>query len=198
MTDALAVCVGFGNIASARVGSSALRWRKSAIHAKRPRMTPAARLSAVIEVLEDLDRRIRPATDALRDWALSHRLPVRAIAPRSACCSMTRCASAPRPASPPAPTRRAPRRSACSRSRAACRSTRSPRSAMARVSRPSRSPTTSAPRLPRIVSPRRPCMCAAISRNGSRPRSSAPSAMMQPRKARRSPAARPSTCASTR
>ncbi len=36
-------------------------------------MTPAARLSAVIEVLEDLDRRIRPATDALRDWALSHR-----------------------------------------------------------------------------------------------------------------------------
>ncbi len=52
---------------------AALRWRKAAIHANRPSMTPAARLSAVIEILEDLDRRIRPATDALRDWALSHR-----------------------------------------------------------------------------------------------------------------------------
>ena len=36
-------------------------------------MTPAARLSATIEVLDDLDRRIRPVNDALRDWALSHR-----------------------------------------------------------------------------------------------------------------------------
>jgi 16S rRNA (cytosine967-C5)-methyltransferase len=36
-------------------------------------MTPAARLSAVIEVLDDLDRRPRPVNDALKDWALSHR-----------------------------------------------------------------------------------------------------------------------------
>ncbi len=36
-------------------------------------MTPAARLSAVIEVLDDLDRRPRPLNDALKDWALSHR-----------------------------------------------------------------------------------------------------------------------------
>jgi len=42
-------------------------------HDPPPVMTPAARLSAVIEVLDDLDRRTRPATDALRDWALSHR-----------------------------------------------------------------------------------------------------------------------------
>ncbi|MGL4239597.1 MAG: RsmB/NOP family class I SAM-dependent RNA methyltransferase, partial [Beijerinckiaceae bacterium] len=36
-------------------------------------MTPAARISAVIEVLDDLDRRPRPLNDALKDWALSHR-----------------------------------------------------------------------------------------------------------------------------
>jgi 16S rRNA (cytosine967-C5)-methyltransferase len=36
-------------------------------------MTPAARLSAVIEVLDDLDRRPRPINDALKDWALAHR-----------------------------------------------------------------------------------------------------------------------------
>jgi 16S rRNA (cytosine967-C5)-methyltransferase len=38
-----------------------------------PPMTPAARLSALIEVLDDLDRRPRPLNDALRDWALAHR-----------------------------------------------------------------------------------------------------------------------------
>lgn len=36
-------------------------------------MTPAARLTAVIEVLDDLERRPRPLNDALKDWALSHR-----------------------------------------------------------------------------------------------------------------------------
>jgi 16S rRNA (cytosine967-C5)-methyltransferase len=36
-------------------------------------MTPAARLSAVIEVLDDLEKRPRPLNDALRDWALSRR-----------------------------------------------------------------------------------------------------------------------------
>jgi 16S rRNA (cytosine967-C5)-methyltransferase len=36
-------------------------------------MTPAARLSAVIEVLDDLERRPRPVNDALKDWGLSHR-----------------------------------------------------------------------------------------------------------------------------
>ena len=36
-------------------------------------MTPAARLSAAIEVLADIDARRRPATDALKDWGLSHR-----------------------------------------------------------------------------------------------------------------------------
>ncbi|MGL4636586.1 MAG: RsmB/NOP family class I SAM-dependent RNA methyltransferase [Beijerinckiaceae bacterium] len=36
-------------------------------------MTPAARLSAVIEVLDDLDKRPRPVNDALKDWALSRR-----------------------------------------------------------------------------------------------------------------------------
>src|SRR5207253_2589762 len=38
-----------------------------------PRMTPAARLSAAIEVLADIDARRRPATDALKDWGLAHR-----------------------------------------------------------------------------------------------------------------------------
>ncbi|HEX2556152.1 MAG TPA: RsmB/NOP family class I SAM-dependent RNA methyltransferase [Microvirga sp.] len=36
-------------------------------------MTPAARLSAAIEVLEDIEARRRPATEALKDWGLSHR-----------------------------------------------------------------------------------------------------------------------------
>src|ERR1044071_8503933 len=36
-------------------------------------MTPAARISAAVEVLEDIDTRRRPVTDALKDWGQSHR-----------------------------------------------------------------------------------------------------------------------------
>jgi 16S rRNA (cytosine967-C5)-methyltransferase len=36
-------------------------------------VTPAARLSAAIEVFADIDARPRPAADALKDWGLSHR-----------------------------------------------------------------------------------------------------------------------------
>ena len=36
-------------------------------------MTPAARLSAAIEVLSDIEARRRPAPDALKDWGLLHR-----------------------------------------------------------------------------------------------------------------------------
>lgn len=36
-------------------------------------MTPAARISAAIDVLADIDMRRRPASDALKDWGLSHR-----------------------------------------------------------------------------------------------------------------------------
>jgi 16S rRNA (cytosine967-C5)-methyltransferase len=36
-------------------------------------MTPAARLSAAIEVLADLETRRRPVGDALKDWGLAHR-----------------------------------------------------------------------------------------------------------------------------
>ncbi|HUZ90377.1 MAG TPA: RsmB/NOP family class I SAM-dependent RNA methyltransferase [Methylocella sp.] len=36
-------------------------------------MTPGARISAAIEVLQDIETRKRPAADALKDWALSHR-----------------------------------------------------------------------------------------------------------------------------
>jgi 16S rRNA (cytosine967-C5)-methyltransferase len=36
-------------------------------------MTPAARLSAAIEVLAEIGERRRPATDALKDWGLAHR-----------------------------------------------------------------------------------------------------------------------------
>ena len=36
-------------------------------------MTPAARISAAIEVLADIDTRRRPAADALKDWGLAHR-----------------------------------------------------------------------------------------------------------------------------
>jgi 16S rRNA (cytosine967-C5)-methyltransferase len=36
-------------------------------------MTPAARISAAVEVLADIEARRRPAADALKDWGLSHR-----------------------------------------------------------------------------------------------------------------------------
>src|SRR5215467_14831419 len=36
-------------------------------------MTPAARLSAAIEAIADIEARRRPAADALKDWGLSHR-----------------------------------------------------------------------------------------------------------------------------
>jgi 16S rRNA (cytosine967-C5)-methyltransferase len=36
-------------------------------------MTPAARLSAAIEVLADIEARRRPAADAIKDWGLAHR-----------------------------------------------------------------------------------------------------------------------------
>ena len=36
-------------------------------------MTPAARLSAAIEVLAELEARRRPVGEALKDWGLSHR-----------------------------------------------------------------------------------------------------------------------------
>ena len=36
-------------------------------------MTPAARLSAAIEVIAELETRRRPAADALKDWGLAHR-----------------------------------------------------------------------------------------------------------------------------
>jgi len=36
-------------------------------------MTPAARLSAAIEVVADIEQRRRPANDALKDWGLTHR-----------------------------------------------------------------------------------------------------------------------------
>jgi 16S rRNA (cytosine967-C5)-methyltransferase len=36
-------------------------------------MTPAARLSAAIEVVAEIDARRRPASDALKDWGLEHR-----------------------------------------------------------------------------------------------------------------------------
>src|SRR5690349_18531008 len=36
-------------------------------------MTPSARLSAAIEVLDDLLARHRPASDALADWGKAHR-----------------------------------------------------------------------------------------------------------------------------
>ena len=36
-------------------------------------MTPGARLSAAIEVLAEIEARPRPASDALKDWGLSHR-----------------------------------------------------------------------------------------------------------------------------
>src|SRR5690242_1105814 len=36
-------------------------------------MTPAARISAAIEVLAELEAKRRPAADALKEWGLAHR-----------------------------------------------------------------------------------------------------------------------------
>lgn len=36
-------------------------------------MTPAARIAAAIDILADIEARRRPASDALKDWGLSHR-----------------------------------------------------------------------------------------------------------------------------
>src|SRR5215471_4616159 len=36
-------------------------------------MTPAARISAAIEVIADIEARRRPAADALKEWGLAHR-----------------------------------------------------------------------------------------------------------------------------
>lgn len=36
-------------------------------------MTPAARIAAAIDILADIETRHRPASDALKDWGLSHR-----------------------------------------------------------------------------------------------------------------------------
>ena len=36
-------------------------------------MTPAARASAAIEILTDIEARKRPAAEALKDWGVSHR-----------------------------------------------------------------------------------------------------------------------------
>ena len=36
-------------------------------------MVPAARVSAAIEIMADIEARRRPASDALKDWGLSHR-----------------------------------------------------------------------------------------------------------------------------
>src|SRR5271165_521630 len=44
-----------------------------ASHPARAWMTPAARLSAAIEVIADIEARRRPASDALKDWGLAHR-----------------------------------------------------------------------------------------------------------------------------
>src|SRR6185437_13797863 len=41
--------------------------------AKGARMTPAARLSAAIEVFAEVESRRRPSADVLKDWGLSHR-----------------------------------------------------------------------------------------------------------------------------
>lgn len=38
-----------------------------------PTLTPSARISAAIEILDDIAARRRPAADALKDWGLAHR-----------------------------------------------------------------------------------------------------------------------------
>ena len=43
-------------------------------------MTPAARVSAAIEVVAEIETRRRPAADALKDWGLAHLRRLRATA----------------------------------------------------------------------------------------------------------------------
>jgi 16S rRNA (cytosine967-C5)-methyltransferase len=49
------------------------RWQNSRNRVNSAAMTPSARLSAIIDILDDLSARPRPVNDALRDWGVSHR-----------------------------------------------------------------------------------------------------------------------------
>ncbi len=50
------------------------------------------RLSAAIEVLNDIEQRKRPVADALKDWACRIALPAQATVPPSAILFMMPCA----------------------------------------------------------------------------------------------------------
>ena len=101
-------------------------------HPPRHLMTPAARISAAIEVVADIEARHRPAADALKDWGLSHRFAGSGDrAAHRAAWSTTRCAGV-RPASMSWATRaRARSCSACCGSSASSSPMPSPRWRMA-------------------------------------------------------------------
>jgi len=46
-------------------------------------MTPAARLSAAIELIDTIDAQRVPAAKALKEWGTAHRYAAPAIVPRS-------------------------------------------------------------------------------------------------------------------
>ena len=56
-----------------RLGADVGHRRRPPHHRRPVRMTPAARVSAAIEVLADIAQRKRPASEALKDWGLAHR-----------------------------------------------------------------------------------------------------------------------------
>ena len=163
-------------------------------------MTPAARLSAAIEVLADIEARRRPAAGALKDWGLSHRFAGsgdRAAIAGLVYDALRRRASAAflmGEATPRAVLLGMLARERGLDAEAIARLCR--RLALcAAAARPTASARGSAARQPR----RRAAACvAATIRNGSIRTSRAPSAMSARRRARRWRRARRSICASTR
>ena len=107
-------------------------------------MTPAARVSAAIEVLADIATRRRPAADALKDWGIAHRFA--GSGDRAAIAGLTYDALRRRasPASSWAPTRRARWCSACCGSSAISMPPRSRGLPTVPATRRHRSPTRSA------------------------------------------------------
>ena len=164
-------------------------------------MTPAARLSAAIEVLADIEARRRPAADALKDWGLSHRFA--GSKDRAAIASLVYDALR-RKASAAwlIDGRGTPRAVAARHAEAAARAGRwSHRGAVLGRALRARAADrrTSAGRWRAAHARRRAGPCRGrLSRNGSSRPLAAPSATTASPRCRRWPPARRSTCGSTR
>ena len=156
-------------------------------------MTPAARASAAIEILADIEARKRPAAEALKDWGTSHRFAGSgdraAIGNLVFDCLRARASAAyAMGEGSPARARAAHAGHGLGDDAGGGGSTRRWRPPCAGAAIGGRARWACGASSP----PTRRRISGAIIRNGSRPNSSAPSAPGRPSRGRRSPAALPS------